>query len=301
MRRLRSNLLSMLKQSRFQTIGTIILIACLIVLTVILGGVMRLTDNAVASVEDRLGFYFYLEESIDEAVGASALLQLTQDLELIGLEPVYYSKEHSFERLARSLPDVMDELEEYGIGNPLPPTLYVPFTSRESYELLRAIVVEYELFITNSGELDSQVVFGEQEQRVQSIISVSQNIQYLVVGLLISLVVVMWAFVAYGNQTNLMQFRQQLGLEKLLWASWVQRVIPFFGWTWLVVGWSSLIARVTMIYLVSLFETLLTHSSDSAFQTVLVGVDFTWLLLESAILVLIVGTMVTGVMMMRER
>lgn len=134
----------------------------------------------------------------------------------IGLQPVYYSKEQAFERLARSLPDVIDDLEKYDIGNPLPPTLYVPFATREAYELLRNVVVEYEDFISNSGELNEQIVFGAQEKRIQSVLSASRTTQRIVLGLLISLVAIMGAFIAYGNRMHLIQFSEQLRLEKLL-------------------------------------------------------------------------------------
>jgi hypothetical protein len=112
------------------------------------------------------------------------LLELTQDLESIGLRPVYYSKDQAFERLARSLPNIIDDLAKYEIENPLPPTLYVPFSNRESYELLRNVLLEYDDFITNSQELNSQIVFGAQEKRIQSVLSISHTIQWSILGIL---------------------------------------------------------------------------------------------------------------------
>jgi cell division protein FtsX len=274
--------------------------ASLLVVSVILWWVVTITNHTVDNLEQKLGFYFYLEESIDGEVWASALLQLTQDLKSIGLESVYYSKEQAFERLARSLPDVIDDLEKYDIGNPLPPTLYVPFTTRESYELLRNVVLQYEDFISNSWELNDQIVFGSQEKRVQSVLSASRTTQMIVLGLLVSLIAIMGAFIAYGNRMHLIQFNEQLKLEKLLWASWLQRVLPFFARTWIVCIWSAVLSWSLLVWSVATIQNYLNQSADTTFQWLLEIVDFLQLYQYGVVAMIVVGTVVTVVVTLRR-
>lgn len=297
---LRSNCKALLKASRIQTLLTVVILSSLLLLSTMLGWVVQITGNTVDSLEDKLGFYFYLEENIDEDVGASVLLELTQDLESIGLRPVYYSKEQAFERLARSLPNVIDDLQKYDIENPLPPTLYVPFSDRESYELLRNVLLEYNDFITNSQELNSQIVFGTQEKRIQSILSISHTIWWSIVGILWSIVMIMAACIAYGNRAHLLQFAQQLVLEKLMGASWIQRVLPFFCWTRIVSGFSILISGWVVRFLLRVLTKQLYNTSDTVFQSILTTVNFwhLWMLWWGILFIL--STLVTQVMMMRK-
>lgn len=298
--RLRSNCKALFRASWVQTLLTVVILSSLLVLSTILGGVVQITDTTVDSLEEKLWFYFYLNESIDEEVGASVLLALTQDLKSIGLNPVYYSKEQAFERLARSLPNVIDDLAKYDIENPLPPTLYVPFSDRESYELLRNVLLEYDDFITNSEELNSQIVFGDQEKRIQSVLSVSHTIQRTIIAILCSIVLIMAACIAYGNRAHLLQFAQQLWLEKLLWASWIQRALPFFCWTWMVSIFAISGSGVVIAILLSVLTKQLTYTSDSAFQTILTTVDFWELWLVAWGVLFVLSTIVTQVMMMRK-
>ena len=61
----------------------------------------------------------------------------------------FYSKEDAFNVLEKKLPNVIGNLQQYGIPNPLPPTLYVLFDNQKEYDALKEIVLDYESIIIN--------------------------------------------------------------------------------------------------------------------------------------------------------
>jgi cell division protein FtsX len=61
----------------------------------------------------------------------------------------FYSKEEAFGLLADRLPDVIDNLDKFGIDNPLPPTLYVMFRNKSEYEYLKSTLEEYAPILDN--------------------------------------------------------------------------------------------------------------------------------------------------------
>ena len=61
-------------------------------------------------------------------------------LKKAGLEVNFYSKKDAFDVLSKKLPNVIGSLEQYGIQNPLPPTLYVLFDNQKEYESMKKIV-----------------------------------------------------------------------------------------------------------------------------------------------------------------
>ena len=300
MKRLRDSYYALIRESWLQSVLTVIILWFLMTLAVVLGWVVQIADTTTEQLEQQLGFYFYLEERVDDTVWEWVLLQLTQDLESIGLDPVYYSKDQAFERLARSLPNVVDDLEKYDIWNPLPPTLYVPFADRESYELLRSIVVEYDDFITNTEELNNQVTFGNQERRIQSILSVSRSIQYTIMVILLTIVFVIGACIAYWNRSHLQQFSDQLALEKMLGASRLQRVLPFFCRTRTICVLTIVISAGLLAIVLDIMQDHLMRSSDQSFQWILETLSFWSLWWIGGVAVVVVWTVVTLGMMIRK-
>jgi hypothetical protein len=132
------------------------------------------------------------------------------------------------------------------------------------------------------------------------VLSISHTIQWSILGILWSIVVIMAACIAYGNRAHLLQFAQQLGLEKLMGASWIQRVLPFFCWTRMVSGVSLLISGWALALLLNILTKQLANTSDATFQTILTTVDFWEVRMIWGGVLLLISTLVTQIMMMRK-
>lgn len=143
------------------------------------------------------------------------------------METTFFSKEQAFQRLTAQVPDVLPDLEKYGVDNPLPATIYVTFRSEEEYQILKSIVIRYAALISNSNDISSGVRFSQQEQRIQTAMNMMQGVQSLGILLIIGVVVIMIAFVWYSCIINVTSFREQVALEKLLGVPLWKVLMPF--------------------------------------------------------------------------
>lgn len=112
---------------------------------------------------------------------------MIDELKEAGLETTFFSKEQAFQRLTAQVPDVLPDLEKYGVDNPLPATIYVTFRSEEEYQIMKSIVMRYEALISNSNDVSSGVRFTQQEERIQTVMNVLLGVQSLGVFLIISI------------------------------------------------------------------------------------------------------------------
>jgi cell division protein FtsX len=107
-------------------------------------------------------------------------------------------------------------LEKYNIENPLPPTIYVLFDSKQEYEAMKTIVLNYEENIINLTDVTKGLTFGEQEQRVEKVINLMNVIQYLSYFLIAITVIIVISFLGYAIRLNFFRFQKQIEVEKLL-------------------------------------------------------------------------------------
>lgn len=182
--------------------------------------------------------YFYLQQD-NSWQAAWGSMQLIQELQDAWLETVYYTQDQAFSRLADYLPSILDDFQEYGLENPLPPTLYVLFSNEEQYQVMRSILVRYSGVISNIDDITQWSSYQEQEQRVQTTINVMNLIHQwgvLLVGWII--IVIVW-FLRYILHALLIAFKEQIVLEKLLWAYNRQIALPFviYGLLIVIVGY----------------------------------------------------------------
>lgn len=233
----------MLRSSWFQTISAIGIISFLLFFVNVLALVSFQFALSRVQIQDKLGVYFYLNDTVSEKdVTYAKAIDMMDQLTSAGLEVTFYSKEDAFSLLAKRLPNVIDSLEKFDIANPLPPTLYVLFDNQSEYETMKTVVLNYEDIIVNLDDITSSLSFGEQERRVSNVVNLMNFLQYLSYFLISVTILIVVAFLLYAIRLNFFRFHRQLEVEKLLGASYTKIITPFLLYIWLILVVAFLLA-----------------------------------------------------------
>jgi len=218
---------ALLSASLWQTIGTTILIAWLLLVANVLFIWTWNTQQVRDYVQPKLGMYFYVTQWVGQEVDNQTAVSLIEELKEAWIETTFFSKEQAFKRLTAQVPDVIQDLEKYGIDNPLPATIYVTFDWEEEFQVVKSIVMRYEELIANSNDLTKGVRFSTQEKRIQTALNMMRWVQWVWISLIVWVVIVILAFVRYSCVLNVTKFREQVDLEKLLWSPMRKILAPF--------------------------------------------------------------------------
>lgn len=181
------------------------------------------------NVKEKLGIYLYLDDA-DEAADLvySEAIDMKSKLETAGMRVQFYSKEDAFQILEARLPNVIENFEKYGIDNPLPPTMYVQFNNEEDYSLMKQVVLQHEDVIMNLDDLESDgFAFTEQERRSANVINLTNFITNFGYFLIVVILAIIIAFLLFGLKLTFYRFREQIEVEKLLWADYLRIKKPF--------------------------------------------------------------------------
>lgn len=171
--------------------------------------------------------YFYVTQWVDQEVDNQTAVSLIEELKEAWLETTFFSKEQAFRRLTAQVPDVIQDLEKYGIENPLPATIYVTFETEDEFQIMKSVVMRYDDLIANSNDLTKGVRFSTQEKRIQTAMNVMRWMQWVGVTLIVWVLLVILAFVRYSSVINVTRFHEQVEVEKLLWAPLRKIQAPF--------------------------------------------------------------------------
>lgn len=218
----------MIKVSWVQALSSVLITSFLL----FFGNILLLMSHQTAvfstQVQEKLWVYLYLIDGGDMKDEVYALtIDMKEELENLWLEVIFYSKQDAFSLLAKKLPNVIGNLEQYGIENPLPATLYVLFENQEEYDALKTVILHYEPIIVNLDDALWWLSFGAQEQRVSYVINMMNSLNYLSYGLIAIIVVIIISFLLYAIRINFFRFQKQIEVEKLLGAPYVQIIAPF--------------------------------------------------------------------------
>jgi len=170
-----------------------------------------------STLQQQLGVYVYLQDipgKQDEIY--TQAIRLIEDLERHNISVRFYSKEEAFALLSDRLPDIIGNLEKYGISNPLPATLYVTFSSKEQFDTVSAFVGQYSGIITNINDLTSTKSFDHQEQRIAYILSLARVVSWITSFLVVVIIGIIVAFLLSMTYTQVQRYSAQIEIEKLL-------------------------------------------------------------------------------------
>ncbi len=223
-------------------------------------------NQFTADLKERLGMYFYIKEDTTQTNEIyKKVITLKDELEAKGLKVMFSSKDDALAFLQKKIPDVVSNFQKFGIDNPLPATLYVMFDSDNKYESLKTIILKNKDIILNTKDIDAWSTLKQQENRVLTIINLSNFIvgfSYLIIAILLAIII---AFLWFLLKNIFHAFHRELEVKKILWASYHQIINGFVSLTVNVLWFSFLICLALLLvswisinyYIYTLFDITL--------------------------------------------
>lgn len=270
----KQDLTHLLKTSRTNVIGVSIFIGFLLFLLNIFLGISLYAHQFTGDLKERLGMYFYIKDisPSPERTGSDTeiykrVIALKDELESKGLKVMFSSKDDALAFLQKKIPDVVSNFQKFWIENPLPSTLYVMFDSDSKYESLKTIITKNKDIILNIKDLDTGSTLKQQENRVLTIINLSNfiiGLSYVIIAILLFIIL---AFLGFLLKNIFHTFHRELEVKKILGATYKQIVQWFITLTVNVLGFSFLICLALLLisgitinyYIYHLFDVTLLN------------------------------------------
>ena len=213
---------------RGQMIWISVLSGFLLFLLNILIGVSMYGNTLNASLNDKLGMYFYLNDNVEaETKYYKQVIQLKDRLENEGLKVNFLTKEDAMDFMMKRLPELTGSLEKFWMSNPLPATLYVTLPDISKYETLKEVMLENRDIIINIQDVEQLDNQESQENRIRNVIKLSNFVQILSISLVIILAAAVLSFSIFFLRSIFNRFWNDIQVKKLLWASKSQIIMPF--------------------------------------------------------------------------
>ena len=219
---------SIFRSYRGQMIWISVLSGFLLFLLNILIGVSMYGNTLNASLNDKLGMYFYLNDNVEEETRLyKQVIQLKDRLEKEGLKVNFLTKEDAMDFMMKRLPELTGSLEKFWMTNPLPATLYVTLPDISKYETLKEVMLENKEIIVNIQDVEQLDNLESQENRIRNVIKLSNFVQILSMGLVIILAAAVLSFSIFFLRSIFTRFWPDIQVKKLLWATKSQIIMPF--------------------------------------------------------------------------
>lgn len=258
---------SIFRSYRWQMIWISVLSGFLLFLLNILIWVSMYGNTLNASLNDKLGMYFYLNDNVEtETRLYKQVIQLKDRLEKEGLKVNFLTKEDAMDFMMKRLPELTWSLEKFWMTNPLPATLYVTLPNISKYETLKNVILENEDIIVNIQDVEQLDNLKSQENRIRNVIKLSNFVQILSVSLVIILAAAVLSFSIFFLRSIFNRFWNDIQVKKLLWATKSQIIMPFLTLIlYSIIGWFLISLLLTLIsmgvfdyYMSQLFSYTLT-------------------------------------------
>lgn len=213
---------------RWQMIWISVLSGFLLFLLNILIWVSMYGNTLNASLNDKLGMYFYLNDSVEEETRLyKQVIQLKDKLESEWLKVNFLTKEDAMDFMMKRLPELTWSLEKFWMTNPLPATLYVTLPDISKYETLKEVMLENKDIIINIQDVEQLDNLTSQENRIRNIIKLSNFVQILSISLVVILAAAVLSFSIFFLRSIFNRFWNDIQVKKLLWATKSQIIMPF--------------------------------------------------------------------------
>ena len=252
---------------RGQMIWISVLSGFLLFLLNILIWVSMYGNTLNASLNDKLGMYFYLNDNVEEETRLyKQVIQLKDRLESEGLKVNFLTKEDAMDFMMKRLPELTWSLEKFWMTNPLPATLYVTLPDISKYETLKNVMLENKEIILNIQDVEQLDNLESQENRIRNVIKLSNFVQILSLSLVIILAAAVLSFSIFFLRSIFNRFWNDIQVKKLLWATKSQIIMPFLTLIlYSIIGWFLISLLLTLIsmgifdyYMSQLFSYTLT-------------------------------------------
>ena len=219
---------SIFRSYRGQMIWISVLSGFLLFLLNILIGVSMYGNTLNASLNDKLGMYFYLNDNVEEETRLyKQVIQLKDRLESEWLKVNFLTKEDAMDFMMKRLPELTGSLEKFWMTNPLPATLYVTLPDISKYETLKEVMLENKEIIINIQDVEQLDNLESQENRIRNVIKLSNFVQILSMWLVVILAAAVLSFSIFFLRSIFTRFWPDIQVKKLLWATKSQIIMPF--------------------------------------------------------------------------
>ena len=252
---------------RGQMIWISVLSGFLLFLLNILIWVSMYGNTLNASLNDKLGMYFYLNDNVEEETRLyKQVMQLKDRLEKEGLKVNFLTKEDAMDFMMKRLPELTWSLEKFWMTNPLPATLYVTLPDISKYETLKNVMLENKEIIINIQDVEQLDNLESQENRIRNVIKLSNFVQILSMSLVVILAAAVLSFSIFFLRSIFNRFWNDIQVKKLLWATKSQIIMPFLTLIlYSIIGWFLISLLLTLVsmgvfdyYMSQLFSYTLT-------------------------------------------
>ena len=252
---------------RWQMIWISVLSGFLLFLLNILIWVSMYGNTLNASLNDKLGMYFYLNDNVEEETRLyKQVIQLKDRLESEGLKVNFLTKEDAMDFMMKRLPELTWSLEKFWMSNPLPATLYVTLPDISKYETLKEVMLENKEIIINIQDVEQLDNLESQENRIRNVIKLSNFVQILSLSLVVILAAAVLSFSIFFLRSIFNRFWNDIQVKKLLWATKSQIIMPFLTLIlYSIIGWFLISLLLTLVsmgvfdyYMSQLFSYTLT-------------------------------------------
>ena len=268
---------ALLKNSRTTIFWVSIFVWFLLFLLNIFLWVSLYAHQFTGQLKDRLGMYFYVKDIPDQTSEIyKRIITLKDELTSQWLQVMFSSKDDALAFLQKKIPDVVSNFQKFGIENPLPATLYVMFDSDSEYESIKTIILKNKDIILNVKDIDAGSTLKQQENRVITVINLSNFIvilSYVIIAILLSIII---TFLWFLLKNIFHRFHRELEIKKTLWASYNQITQLFLALT-INVLWLSFIICLALLliswitinyYIYTLFDLTLLSVFNNIFLIV---------------------------------
>ena len=240
---------------RWQMIWISVLSGFLLFLLNILIWVSMYGNTLNASLNDKLGMYFYLNDNVEEETRLyKQVIQLKDRLESEWLKVNFLTKEDAMDFMMKRLPELTWSLEKFWMSNPLPATLYVTLPDISKYETLKEVMLENKEIIINVQDVEQLDNLESQENRIRNVIKLSNFVQILSLSLVIILAAAVLSFSIFFLRSIFNRFWNDIQVKKLLWATKSQIIMPFLTLILYSIIWWFLISLLLTLISMGVFD-----------------------------------------------
>lgn len=263
---LREEIVSIIKLSWKQLFAISLLIGFLVFILNVFFAISLYTGQFGDTLKDKMWMYFYIKDVPgNENIVYKEIMDLKDSLQSQGLEVEFSSKEDAFEFLQKRIPDVISSFEKFGMDNPLPATLYVLVDDEKEYQALRTEILNHKNIILNIKDIDEWASLKQQENRILTVINLSNFVKVSSYILMWILSIIILFFLWFLLENIFQRFRNDLKIKKLLGATSGQLASSFIRLTVVVL----LVAIVLGVVLMAIAAYALNFYMKELFDVTL--------------------------------
>ncbi len=181
-------------------------------------GLNEKIDDINKIITDKVGIYFYIDDSQSEDI-YKRVIGIKDQLKEKWVDSNFSSKDDAFNFLENKIPEITNNFERFGINNPLPSTLYVMFNSKKEYNDMKDIIVKNKDIILNIKDIDDWATLQQQENRSLRILEIANVIKISTYFILIIIGIIILTFTQHLLKSFFYDFYKELQTKKLLWAT----------------------------------------------------------------------------------